>query len=527
MRNESLPDSLDSILREFTLEERGAAREIAREELWRRGNLAYKLHADQRSVHYAIEERKATREVLEIARKWGKTTYLVVRAAMRCLAKPKVRVVFGAPTLKHLEEFILPVIGEVTEDAPPDLRPRYNSQSGHWEFRNGSYVHLFGADDVETARRGRGPKAEEAIFDEAGFCPVLAYVVRDVFKPQLIYSRGPVILASTPSDEPEHDFTRIAEICEANGNYARRTIYDNPLLTRERIEQMIADDARDEGMTVEEYMASPTFRREYMAERIVDKTLSVMGDDWERMRAMRFVEVPRPKFFDGYGILDMGGVDPHAVLWGYWHFELAAFVAEEELLLRQGENTQLLAEGIKAKESGLWGTKSFDGTLRGLSDLEKANLPDWLRMDAHVGAPPQPYLRFCDNNTQVATDLAQLHGLAFVPTEKHEKRLAVNSFRVAVRTGGFYLNPRCRNTDRHLRQTTWANPKMLTYKRTNAGEHGDLLDCCVYGERNYAKHRNPTPDHWDKSVDGWFISDSGPSDEDKELASAFGRLGQD
>lgn len=516
-----MPDSLDSILSRLTPEQRADLRTAARHEFWRRGDLTYKLHADQLLVHEAIEKRNSTREVLEIARKWGKTTYLVIRAAMRCLAKPKSRVVYGAPTLKHLQEFILPVMAEVADDAPADLRPSYNQQSGHWNFPNGSYVHLFGADDVETARRGRGPKADEAIFDEAGFCPVLGYVLKDVLKPQLIYSRGPVILGSTPSDEPEHDFTRIAEIAEANGNYERRTIYDNPLLTKEQIDQVIEDDARDDGMTVEEYKRSPTFRREYMAERITDKTLAVMGDDWEAMRTQAMIEIPRPKFFDGYSILDMGGVDPHAVLFGYFHFGLAAFVAEDELLLREGENTSKLADGVKAKETSLWGESKYDGTLRGLPDVAQERLPIWLKRDVADNPPAQPYLRFCDNNTQIATDLHQLHGLTFIPTEKHEKRLAVNSFRVSVRSKGFYLHPRCRNTDRHLRQTTWKNARMTDYKRTNAGEHGDLLDTCVYGERNYRKLRNPEPEHWKADPDSWFIPESGPTEDERELVDAF------
>ena len=63
----------------------------------------------------------------------------------------------------------------------------------------------------------------------------------------------------------------MAEVAEANGNYSRATLYDNPLLTPEEIERVIQEDARDEGMTVEEYKASATFRREYLAEQAMKR----------------------------------------------------------------------------------------------------------------------------------------------------------------------------------------------------------------------------------------------------------------
>lgn len=516
--------SLDSTLDGLTPEVRAELRRTSRAELWRRNDLAdIKLHPDQRRVDDAVNERRASREVLEIARKWGKTWWLMYRANRVCLAKPKSRVVYGAPTYKHLEEFILPVIGEFFEDAPDDVRPTYSEKAGHLEYPNGSWIHFFGADDKEAANRGRGPKAELAIFDEAGFCPVLRYVLKSVFKPSLLLSGGPTLLGSTPSDEPEHDFTRYAEIAEANGTYARRTIYDNPLLTKEQIQKFIEEDAKDDGMTVEEYLKTPDFRREYLAERITDSTLAVMGDDWTSMREKLFRAVERPKFFDAYTILDMGGVDPHAVLFGYYHFPLGKIVIEDELLLRNGENTSLLADAIKAKEQALWGVSAFDGTLRGLSDLERATLPPWLKMEMAEKAPGQPYMRICDNDTQMATDLVQLHGLVFVPTRKDQKRLQVNNWRVEVRTGGVLIHPRCRNLDRHLKQTTWQNARMLDYKRTAAGEHGDLLDDCVYFARNVRKNRNPEPKHWNVDIDKqWLPDGDAHDDEERQLISAWG-----
>ena len=42
-----------------------------------------------------------------------------------------------------------------------------------------------------------------AVFDEAGFCPVLDVVLKDVFRPSLQLTEGRILLGSTPADEVE------------------------------------------------------------------------------------------------------------------------------------------------------------------------------------------------------------------------------------------------------------------------------------------------------------------------------------
>jgi hypothetical protein len=399
----------------------------------------------------------------------------------------------------------------MSAECPSDIRPYWDGMRGHWRFANGSWVHLFGADDKRKANRGRGPKAVRAVFDEAGFTDVLGYVLSSVFRPSLLLTNGDIFLGSTPSDLPDHEFTRIAEIAEANGSYFRRTVYENPMLSPERLQQFVEDDARDNGMTVAEYTASSEFRREYMAERVSDSSLVVMGDDWREMREAAMVEVPRPQFYDGYEALDMGGVDPHAGLFGYWHFERGWLVIEDELLLREGQNTAQLADAFKDKERALWGIDTWAGTMRGAAELEADSLPKWLleAVATNTKPPLQPYLRVCDNDVQIAKDLMQLHRLAFVPTEKTDKFWHVNEFRILLRQGRVKIHPRCRNLDRHLRTTVWANERHHDYKR-KAGEHGDLLDCAIYMARNIRKTRNPVPHGWGADPENQLVRPKPP-----------------
>ncbi len=480
--------------RTLTPEERAQLQAALAAEAWRRGHLTYLLHEDQRRVRAQLEASSATRFVLEIARRWGKTWLLVVLALEMCLRRPGARVVYGAPTLKDLSEFILPTLEAVSSQAPPELRGEYRGATGHWALPNGSYIHLFGCDDKRKANRGRGPGADLVILDEAGFIPILRYVLRSVLRPQTLHSGARMVVASTPSEEPDHDFTAVAERAEARGCYARRTIHDNPRLTPERIEAFIAEDASDEGLSVEEYQETDTFRREYLAERVVDAQL-VAVPEWAELRDVLRVVRPRPAYFDGYTSLDFGGADPHFGLLGYYDFPRGCLYVEREVFLHSGETTADLAGALKEAEREAWGTSLWQGTLRatreGSAKLLEA-LPPEAREAFDKAAPQQPFARFADNDLQLIRDLARLHGFLAIPTEKTDKRLHVNAVRIALRNRAIEVHPDCVHLDRHLRSTLWKDVKRKDFARRN-GEHGDGVDALVYLHRNVDTQRNPFP----------------------------------
>lgn len=476
----------------LTPEEREAGRRHLIEQAWATGRLRYLLHADQKRVYDRIKQTQG-RFVMEISRKWGKTWLLTVLAFEACLAVPKTRVAYGAPTLKHLEEFIIPVIDELSDLAPDGYRPVFLAAKGHLVFPNGSWVHLFGADDKRKANRGRGPKAKITIFDEAGFCDVLSYVLTSVFGAQMMLDGGIELLGSTPAETPDHDFTQVAEIAEAGGFYERRTIYDNPMMSPERIRIFIAEQATKAGLSIEDYLESEEWQREYLARRVVNKLL-VCVPEWEKHAADCTGAVERPEYFDAWVSLDKGGADPHAALFGYYHFLLGRDVVERELLLKKGENTLELATAIKAIEKELWGVNAWSGTLRGNTDEALfSQLPEDRRRQWDSEEPQQPYWRISDNDTHLINDLYDLHKLQFCPTQKGDKELQVNNFRVAVVNHKWLIHPGCKDTVRHIKNTTWANNQRMTYAR-RAGEHGDLLDCLVYKNRNPIR-RNPIPAH--------------------------------
>jgi hypothetical protein len=457
-------------------------------------DLSCLLHSSQLEAKDAFEKAPGSRFVLEVARKWGKTWLLLVLAFAACLRQPKVRVVYGAPTLKHLAEFVLPVFEALSECFPAHLRPVWNAQKGHIRFRNGSWIHLFGADDKRKANNGRGPAAVLAIFDEAGFCPLLRYVLRSIFRPSLLHSGGRTLVASTPAELPDHDFTAIAEKAEAVGAYFNRDVWDNPLLTEAQIQKFIADDAHDEGISVEAYIESDEFRREYLAQRVVNKMLLGVPEwlaPWRETgkpyRESHFVALPRPKLFRGHSIIDFGGNDPHAIALGYWDLE-RGIVVEHDKLLTKDERSALLGDAVQQLERAAWGVDRWNGTLAALTTDTIAGhfgathqtVPDWLMPEVDKDdVPAQPFTRICDTNMELARHLYENAGIAVVPTYKTEKQFMVQQLRNLIADGKYWVHPRCVDTDRHLRTTTWRNEKRKEWAR-RAGEHGDLVDTSVY-----------------------------------------------
>ena len=496
--------SLTQRIRSLTKAERAELQRRVHDKAWRTGNLRCLLHADQRMALDRIRSAPSRTFVLELARRWGKTFLCMALALEDCLRTPRARVPYGAPTLKMLKSFVLPAFSKIAETAPESIRPRFNSSEQRIECHNGSYVDLFGADDKRKADRGAGNDAVRCIFDEAGaegVASMMKYIVRSIYGPSLQFltgnPNGSIVLASTPARSPDHEFTEMTEQAEVNGSHLRRTVHDNPRLSETQKRAFVEADAKDAGLSVEAYMLTDTFRREYLAERIVDKILVVLPE-WASKRATLLKAIERPEFFRGMATLDFGGADPHGLHLGYWHAPLRAYVIEYEDLMLSPCNTLELSKRAKALETEAWGVKAWEGTMAAARDRTltewRDSIPPWMAglLEARIEGDGQPWMRVADNDIQLVRDLYELHGLAYVPTAKDDKQLQVNNLQVAINRDEVYVHPRCVHTDRHWRTTTWADHRRKTYAR-RGGEHGEFVDTAVYAMRNIDK-RDPTPE---------------------------------
>ncbi len=447
-------------------------REEAIQRAWRKGYLKYKLDSNQKSFYVRFKQAEKDagkrRWYLNWGRRTGKSYFLCVIAAEFAVSHPNCQIKYAAATAKAVRNIVHPLFRKIFADCPADLKPKFNTQEGQYRFPNGAIIHVAGCDDG-NADGLRGTESHLNIIDEAGFIQDLHYVIKDILTPMTLTTRGMTILSSTPPRSLAHASVEYAQECEKLGAYDRKTLFDNPRLTPDDIDNFIREDAGV--VPVEVYKRSTAFRREYMAEFVADSDFAVIPEWNSSMRSTVVREVDRPALYDPYVSADFGYVrDAHGVVYGYWDFLNARLVIEDCSRLVKTTLTTLAAE-IKRKELELWG------------DLE------------HSGESAVPvYKRVADSGGLGGLNIAELayhHQLQFYGTQKDAKELQINRLRIMLNDGSLVIHPRCAELIQQLETTIW-NQQRTSYERNKYG-HGDLLDALVYLVRNIDRNRNPYP----------------------------------
>jgi hypothetical protein len=338
--------------------------------------------------------------------------FLTVLAIETCLKNPYVIVKFIAPKVKDIKRIISPLVREITADSPPELKPAYNSQDHIFKFQNGSEIQLAGTDNGH-AESIRGNKAHLCIIDEAGFCDDLDYIVNSILIPTTTTTQGKIVMASTPSKAPDHPFMKFLKKAELDERFIKKTIYDNPRLTEDDINQ-IADALGGKDTT--------DFKREYLVEMVTSEDDAVIPEFTPVLEQTIAKEWPRPVYFDSYVAMDIGSKDLTVALFGYYDFLAGKIIIEDEVVLSGKKMlTDSLAELIKLKESSLW-THPMTGQIK------------------------EPSLRVADNNNLILlNDLAVKHNISFIPTLKDNADAALNNMRMLLRSERIIINPRCKN----------------------------------------------------------------------------------
>lgn len=180
-------------------------------ELWRRGLIHYKFHSVQKELWdvYSNSSEGSTMVWL-LPRQMGKSFCLGLIATIQCNSKPNSIVKLLTDTKLHAKTIYEPIFREIFEDCPEDLKPEYIASSYVYVFKNGSQIQLAGSDGGH-AERLRGQKSDLILVDEAGFCSNLNYNVNSILFPTTTHTGGKIVLASTPSPEPDHDFVGFVE----------------------------------------------------------------------------------------------------------------------------------------------------------------------------------------------------------------------------------------------------------------------------------------------------------------------------
>ncbi len=445
---------------------RAAKRERLLYDAWSSGNLDYLLDSNQRSLLFPFRESAGRKYVWNCSRQIGKSFGFVNDAIAYSLENPGSEVKYAAPTAKAVKKIIRPHFRFQLRECPREFRPTFHTQDGEWRFPNGSVITIAGC-DRDNAEALRGQHLHRAYVDEAGFIGDLRYVLDDILMPQTLNTRGRILIGSTPAKTPGHHFKKVCDDAEANGCYQHRTIYENPRIT----EKDIADVMKEAGGP-----ESTTWKREYLAQHVTDEESAVIPEATDARIREITREVPRAPFYDAYAGIDVGWApDMTGLLWGWYWFEEATLVIEDEFLMRKLLTSEL-AKTTKEKEEQLF------------------------PKGKHV-------FRFGDIEKRLQADLAETHRLHFIPTDKQDRETAINHLRLMVigANGKLLIHPRCKRLRVQLKNATWQKNR-IEFERTEEDGHYDLVAALIYLARNILRHKNPVPPGYGLSESTHFIS---------------------
>lgn len=470
---------------------------------WRRGDLTYLLHEGREPDDPLVEKYVPARLrgkgprgqiqaleamqrveaeggdtfVLKTGRQWGKSLLFVVIASMLCVraaleGSEAVRVVYAAPSSKQVDEFITPHFLLLQRHAPPELRPEHNQAKGAWEFPDGSRVVVAGCEDAKKADRLRGPRAHMGIVDEAGFIPIVDYVIESVLGWQLATTGGMLLVSSTPPTSMDHPFIALWEAAQLAGCAYEACTPEAPHMTGPLIEKVIR---RTKGT------GTTAWLRESLALLIADPETAVLPEF--SASATVIAKHERPTHYYPCIIGDGGGIDLAVYLFGYYDFEADLDVIEDELVFRR-TRSDVQDEAIRAKEAELWPglevrRRRVDAAVQVRLDM---NREEWGEEGAELAEGMEPPHWQCVTKPR-ARHLGSM--------EQGSNRLRVRIARDAVR-----VHPRCKTTIAHCTSARWDGTRTEFVRVRDAQRepihHYDGAAAAVYFSRDLDRG-NPYP----------------------------------
>lgn len=433
---------------------------------WQAGDLSYALHDVQmrgRALVHDCMRRSVRRIVWCWGRRLGKSHAAAVLAIETAIATPGARIPYAAPTEKMVREFVHPIFTELAAHAPAAMRPAL--VDGEWRMPEERRIIPVGCEDTKKADRLRGPRAHACIVDEAGFVPILDYVVSDVLLPQLLTTRGWMLIPSTPPASPAHPFVRLMQEAESRGAYMHASVRESPLIPAEEIDLYCSE------------LGGPTssrWLREGEARVVVDEARAVLPE-WQGLEAAGVLvrEVERAPHFDAYVSADLGYLDLTVILFAWWDFLGRRIVVEDEIVLSR-TRSEIIQRRVSDKERELWGDQEpfrrvVDAPLQTIADLRGLQVQDRARDERPV-----------DDDA------------AWTAPQKDGKEGALNVLRVALTRGEIVVHPRCKVLVSHCRHAVW-NEARTSFERSGDMGHFDGVDALLYLTRAVVRGRNPYP----------------------------------
>jgi hypothetical protein len=508
--------------------------------LWRAGDLSYRLSAVQLRVRDALNTPGARRVGWLASRRIGKSRTASTVSAEKAYHYPGLYIPYAAPTGEQVETFIDPHFTRIANEAPPDLsldhvggvwitpplqwhdaagNPVRTRDAGgtelarfrgtkHEEDLRRSSIKPRGCDEQKKADRLRGPGTLFAVVDEARDIDILDYVLTDVLGPMMWEAKkvwgamavAKLFVCTTAPRRPDHPFVKVWELLKAIGAAIHSTIYDADHLTAEDIEAAALEAGGKDTLA---------WRREAEARIEKDPARAVFP---EFSQSVHVRELERPAHYFPAAIGDGGFIDLALFLFGYYHFEKAAYVIERELVF-QRTRSDAMDEAIGRLERELWPgvtveRRRVDASPQTRADMNRAEWGhEWKR---EQGDPEPPH---------------------WLPVRKPIVRgstsmeAGVNRARVLLKQADkVYIHPRCERLIDHLDSARW-NLARTEFERVKdeQGEpvhHYDGAAAFAYFLRDVST-ANPVPDRVPSAFELSFRKPRLKKSEDEKLRSLF------
>ena len=450
------------------------SKEDAKKELWRRGVLSWKLDSCQKELYNLFYNSNHRVQTWLLARRSGKTYTLCVLALEQCIKVPNSIVKFASPTKLQITTIIRPLLKKILSDCPDDLKPEFRGKDFIYYFPNGSEIQLAGTDSGH-AEKLRGGDSHICIVDEAGSCSDLENVVKSILLPTTLITKGRILLAGTPPQEPDHDFIKFIEEAEMRGSLIKKTVHDNPRITKEQLDEVIQELG---GLNTD------AAKRELLCMIIKDSNTCVIPEMTDELAKRIVKEWPKPPFFEAYVGMDLGFVDLTVVVFGYYDFRAAKIIIEDELVIK-GSELQLptFIKKIEDIESRLW----CNPLTNEMKDVKRVS----------------------DINYIVTQEISRASNgkITFQVAKKDDNEAAINKLRVLLNSEQIIIHPRCQTLVRHLKNVKW---KSLTNKNVFARSpddgHYDAVEALKYLVRHVNFNKNPYPAHYNLNTKDLYIN---------------------
>lgn len=421
-------------------------------ELARRNKLSHLLHPKQREVVNFIKNNPNTQDIaIYSARKMGKSMMLAIYGFEYCMQNPGSIVRHVLPSLKNSKDVVVPIVGELLPFIPIDQQPIYYASTGTYLFKNGSTYILNGChkDSLDSAR---GPRCDLYLFDECAFYDPGSYsfAMDSVFLPQQTLVPNPKRLyATTPPVTPDHPFILTTlPLIQAKGAFFHYTVYDSPLISKERIEEI----KERLGET------SNAWRREYLAELVADDTSRVTPE-----------------------------------------FNPEVHVTEELPATEDVFGKRVNYVGLQIADYGV-GAEDFTGIINCIFDHNSQQLivigeqleykPTIEKFVTAWNENQQRYLSTCyeikstiDAFESLRYSLRVQYGLDFLNPKKGKITDNVAFLRNCFENNKVLIHSSCKNLIKQCKDGIWKE-NHKEFERTESLGHLDLLVCLIYGVRS-------------------------------------------